>query len=128
MDAMTKLLAAVLACLLVSACGGYLQDEAAAVPTECPVVGQALDTGGARLEGVAVTVQLDGARHEAVSDAAGRWRIVMPAAYPYPTQFAGTAKKARMKAIITPNDTAMWPLNASVKMVTKPRNRPAIPI
>ena len=89
MDAMTKLLAAVLACVLVSACGGYLQDEAAAVPTECPVVGQALDTGGARLEGVAVTVQLDGARHEAVSDAAGRWRIVMPAAYPYPTQFAG---------------------------------------
>jgi hypothetical protein len=90
---MLKVIATVLACLLVSACGGYLQDETAAAPTECPVVGQTLDTNGARLEGVAVSVQLDGARHEAVSDAAGRWRIVMPVAYPYPRQFAGTAKK-----------------------------------
>jgi hypothetical protein len=81
---------AIAACVLLSACGGFLQEEAAPVAQDCVVGGVVQDIQSQPLEGVSVAVQLD-RLYEATTDASGRYEFVIPPASAYLAQFAGTA-------------------------------------
>ena len=88
---MLKFVAAAAVCMVISACGGYLQDEDA-LP-DCAVGGVVRDEAAAPLEGVAVAVQIGDSRYDATTDAAGAYQFVMPRNFSYPSRFAGTATK-----------------------------------